>query len=175
MPLVSAIGNVAFPRLAALRVVTEATRRLQFLAVIGAAAIASVILLPLGAVAYWTVPLIFGAGYQGAVPLLWMLIPGAIFAACGQVVGDLLRGRNQLAVVAWAQGPSAVFLVVLLIVLLPIVGVMGAAISSTVAYGIALALMLRWLHRLPVVSAGPAGSSETRVESNSWHREMRQR
>jgi O-antigen/teichoic acid export membrane protein len=163
MPLVSAIGNVAFPRLAALRVATEATRRLQFLAVIGSAAIASAILLPLGAVAYWMVPLIFGAGYRGAVPLLWMLIPGAIFAACGQVVGDLLRGRNQLAVVAWAQGPSAVFLVVLLIVLLPIIGVMGAAISSTVAYGVALALMLWWLRRLPVVSAGPARSREARV------------
>ena len=168
MPLVSAIGNVAFPRLAALRVVTEATRRLQFLAVIGSAAIASAILLPLGAVAYWVVPLIFGAGYRGAVPLLWMLIPGAIFAACGQVVGDLLRGGNHLAAVVWSQGPAAVFLVVLLIVLLPVIGVMGAAISSTVAYGIALALMLWWLRRLPVVSPGPARSSEARVvESNS--------
>ena len=168
MPLVSAIGNVAFPRLAALGVVTEATRRLQFLAVIGSAAIASVILLPLGAVAYWMVPLIFGAGYRGAVPLLWLLIPGAIFAACGQVVGDLLRGGNQLAAVAWAQGPAAVFLVVLLIVLLPVIGVMGAAISSTVAYGIALALMLRRLRRLPIVFPGPAQSSEARVvESNS--------
>ena len=159
MPLVSAIGNVAFPRLAALGVVTEATRRLQFLAVIGSAAIASVILLPLGAVAYWIVPLFLGAGYRGAVPLLWMLIPGAIFAACGQVVGDLLRGGNQLAAVAWSQGPSAVFLVVLLIALLPVIGVMGAAISSTVAYGIALALMLRSLSRLAVVSV-PAGPRE---------------
>jgi O-antigen/teichoic acid export membrane protein len=84
------------------------------------------------------------------------------------VVGDLLRGRNQLAVVAWSQGPAAVFLVVLLIVLLPGIDVMGAAISSTVAYGIALALMLWWLRRLPVVSAGPARTSEARVvESNS--------
>jgi O-antigen/teichoic acid export membrane protein len=163
MPLVSAIGNVAFPRLAALRVVTAATRRLQFLAVVGSAAIASAILLPLGAVAYWVVPLLFGAGYRGAVPLLWMLIPGAIFAACGQVVGDLLRGGNHLAAVVWSQGPAAAFLVVLLVVLLPVIGVMGAAISSTVAYGIALALMLWWLRRLPVVSPGPARSSEARV------------
>lgn len=162
-PLVSAIGNVAFPRLAALRVVTEATRRLQFLAVIGSAALACAILLPLGAVAYWMVPLLFGAGFHGAVPLLWMLMPGAIFAACGQVVGDLLRGGNQLAAVACSQGPAAVFLVVLLVVLLPAIGVMGAAISSTVAYGVALALMLRRLRRLPVVSPGPDRSSEARV------------
>jgi O-antigen/teichoic acid export membrane protein len=167
MPMVSAIGNVAFPRLAARTVTTEATRRLQFVAVIGSAAIASGILLPLGAVAYWMVPLIFGAGYRGAVPLLWMLIPGAIFAACGQVVGDLLRGGNHLAAVAWAQGPAAVFLVVLLIVLLPVIGVMGAAISSTVAYAIALAWMLRSLRRLPVVSPGQARPSEARVVESS--------
>ena len=59
------------------------------------------------------------------------------------------------------------FLVVLLIVLLPVIGVMGAAISSTVAYGIALALMLWWMRRLPVVSPGPARSSEARVVGSS--------
>jgi O-antigen/teichoic acid export membrane protein len=147
MPLVWAIGNVAFPRLAALGVVTEATRRLQLVAVIGSAGIAAGILLPLGAVAYWMVPLIFGAGYRGAVPLLWVLLPGALFSACGQVVGDLLRGTNQLAVVAWAQGLAALVLIILLIGLLPVIGVMGAAIASTVAYGIALAGMLWYLWR----------------------------
>jgi O-antigen/teichoic acid export membrane protein len=69
--------------------------------------------------------------------------------ACGQVAGDLLRGRNHPAVVAWAQGLAAIFTVLLLIVLLPIVGVYGAAIASTVAYGVALAAMLRSLRHLP--------------------------
>jgi O-antigen/teichoic acid export membrane protein len=148
MPLVSAIGNVAFPRLAARSVVTAATRRLQLLAVAGSAAIAAGILLPVGAVSYWMIPLILGAGYRGAVPLLWVLIPGAVFSACGQVVGDLLRGGNRLAAVAWAQGPAAVLLVALLVVLLPVVGVMGAAIASTVSYALALIMMLRSLRRL---------------------------
>lgn len=152
MPLVSAIGNVAFPRLAALSVLTEETRRLQLLAVMGSAGIAAGILVPLGAVAYWVVPFILGEGYRGAVPLLWVLTPGAVFSACGQVVGDLLRGGNHLAAVGWAQGPAAVILVVLLVALLPIVGVMGAAIASTVAYGIALSMMLRSLWRLPVMA-----------------------
>jgi O-antigen/teichoic acid export membrane protein len=154
MPLVSAIGNVAFPRLAALTVVTEATRRLQLLAVIGGAGIAAGMLLPLGAVAYWMIPVIFGSSYRGAVPLLWVLIPGAVFSACGQVVGDLLRGRNQVPSVAWAQGPAAIFLIILLIALLPVVGVMAAPIASTVAYGVALALMLRSLWRPPPFPAG---------------------
>ena len=110
---------------------------------------------PLAAVAYWLVPVVFGAGYRDAVPLLWILAPGAVFLACGQVTGDLLRGRNRPIVVAWAQGLAAVFTVVLLVVLLPLVGVYGAAIASTIAYGSALAVMLRYLWRLPQPAAAP--------------------
>src|ERR1019366_10464095 len=95
------------------------------------------ILMPLAAVAYWLVPLIFGSSYQGAVPLRWILTPGAVFLACGQVMGDLLRGRNHPVVVAWAQGLAAVFTIILLFTLLPVVGVAAAAIASTVSYGIA--------------------------------------
>jgi O-antigen/teichoic acid export membrane protein len=149
MPLVSAIGNVAFPRLAAQRVITEATRRLQLLAVLGSAGLAAGMLVPLAVVAYWLVPIVFGAGYRGAVPLLWILAPGGVFLACGQVVGDLLRGTGHPGIVAWAQGLAAVFTVALLIALLPVVGVSGAAIASSVAYCIALAAMLRSLLRLP--------------------------
>jgi O-antigen/teichoic acid export membrane protein len=154
IPLVAAIGNVGFPRLAARRVITDATRRLQMIAVLASAGIAAGMLVPFALVAYWVIPLVFGAAYRGAVPLLWILTPGAIFLACGQVVGDLLRGRNHPAVVAWAQGLAAIFTVALLIILLPAVGVAGAAIASTVAYGVALAAMLRSLWRLPRHSRG---------------------
>jgi O-antigen/teichoic acid export membrane protein len=149
IPLVSAIGNVAFPRLASQREVTDATHRLQRVAVLGSAGLAAAMLIPLAAVAYWLVPLVFGAAYRGAVPMLWILAPGSVFLACGGVVGDLLRGRSQPSVVAWAQGLAAVFTVVLLLALLPVVGVYGASIASTVSYGVALAAMLRRLSRLP--------------------------
>jgi O-antigen/teichoic acid export membrane protein len=148
IPLVAAIGNIAFPRLAAQSVVTEETEKMQRNAIVASAVIAAAMLLPLAAVAHWMVPFLFGTGYRGAVPLLWILTPGAIFLACGQVAGDLLRGRNRPAVVAWAQGLAAVFTVVLLLALLPIVGVYGAAIASTVAYGAALAAMLNSLRRM---------------------------
>jgi O-antigen/teichoic acid export membrane protein len=147
VPLVAAIGNVAFPRLASQRAVTNSTYRLQRLAVLGSAGIAMGMLVPLAVVAHWLVPLVFGVGYAAAVPLLWILTPGAVFLSCGQVVGDLLRGRNRPIVVAWAQGLAAVFTVVLLVVLLPFVGVFGAAIASTVAYGVALVAMLHFLWR----------------------------
>jgi O-antigen/teichoic acid export membrane protein len=150
MPFVSAIGYVAFPRLAAQARATAATQRMQRLAVLGSAGLATAILAPLAAVAYWLVPLVFGAGYRGAVPLLWILSPGAVFLACAQVTVDLLRGRNRPILAARAQVLAAVFTIVLLFALLPVVGVAGAAIASTVAYGVALGAMLRYLWRLPI-------------------------
>lgn len=164
IPLVAAIGNVAFPRLAARRAVTEETRRLQFLAVVGSAGLAAAMLLPLALIAYWLLPLAFGEAYRGAVPLLWILTPGAIFLACNQVVGDLLRGRNHPSVVAWAQGLAAIFTVVLLIALLPVVGVAGAAIASTISYGLALAVMLRSLWRLPRHARGSGQAAPVALE-----------
>lgn len=157
VPMISAIGNVAFPHLAAQSEMTESSDRLQRLAVLGSLGLATGMLVPLAVIAPWLVPLMFGAGYRGAVPLVWILIPGAIFLACGQVVGDLLRGRRQPGAVARAQGLAAIFTVALLFALLPLVGVSAAAIASTVAYGVALAAMLRRLRRLPTHAsrAGP--------------------
>ena len=149
VPLVSAIGNVAFPRLAARRTITADGRRLPLAAAAASGSAAAVILLPIAASAYWLVPAVFGAGYRGAVPLLWILTPGGIFLACGQVVGDLLRGLGRPELIAAAQGLAAVCTVILLIALLPAAGVAAAAIASTVAYGTALAVMIRWLWRPP--------------------------
>ena len=149
IPLVSAIGNVAFPRLAAQSEMTQASRRLQKASVTGSFVISAALIVPFAAVAYWVVPLVYGPAYREVVPLLWILAPGSVFFACGQVVGDLLRGIRQPGAVAWAQGLAAVFTVVLLLALLPFVGVYGAAIASTVAYGVALVVMLRHLGQPP--------------------------
>jgi len=159
VPLISAIGNVAFPRLASQRAVAGGTHRLQRLAVLTSAGLAVAMLVPLAATAYWLVPLVFGTAYRGAVPLLWLLTPGAVFLACGKVTGDLLRGRNRPVIVAWAQGMAAVFTVALLLALLPVIGVAAAAIASTIAYGVALAVMLRCLWRLP--DGGDGSQPET--------------
>jgi O-antigen/teichoic acid export membrane protein len=167
VPLVAAIGYVAFPRLAAQRTETAATLRMQRLAVLGSAGIAAAMLVPLAVVAYWLIPMVFGQDYRSAVPLVWILVPGAIFLACGQVTGDLLRGKNHPVVVAWSQGMAAIFTIVLLFALLPLLGVAAAAIASTVSYGVALACMLRYLwrfssredHEKRRVTANPSGNS----------------
>lgn len=149
VPLVSAIGYVAFPRLAARSGVSADDHRMKRVAVAVSAAVSCAVLLPVAAIAYWLIPGVFGPAYREAIPLLWTLTPGGIFLACGQVVGDLLRGLGRPGLVAIAQGLAAVATVILLVALLPSVGVAAAAIASSVAYGIALAMLIRWLWRPP--------------------------
>ena len=155
VPLVSAIGNVAFPRLAARRAAVGDERRMA-LAAAASAGMAAAILVPIAGSAYWLIPAVFGSGYRGSVPLVWILTPGGIFLACGQVTGDLLRGLNRPGLVAAAQGLAAIGTVTLLIVLLPSTGVAAAAIASTVAYGTALAVMIHWLRHPPRARQTPA-------------------
>src|ERR1035441_1465535 len=148
MPLVSAIGSVAFPRLASRQRVDGLAARMQWLGILGSACAAAGALVPLDLAAPWLIPHVFGPGYAGAVPLLWILTPAGVFLACNQVTGDVLRGRKRPLVVARAEGLAAVFTVILLVALLPVVGVYGAAIASAVAYGVALGMMLLSLRKI---------------------------
>jgi antigen flippase len=149
IPFVSAIGLVLLPTLAAENAVTARTRRLQRTAVLVSLGAATAILLPLAFAAPYLIPLIFGPAYSKAVPLLWILTPGGIFLSCGQVAANLLRGVKRQLVVARAEGMALVFTLTLLAALLPVIGVTGAAIASTVPYGVSLVLMLRALRRMP--------------------------
>jgi len=155
IPLVSAIGNVAFPRLASRQRVDDFARRMQWVCILGSACGAAGALVPLDLIAPWLIPRVFGSGYAGVVPLLWILSPAGVFLACNQVTGDVLRGRMRPQVVAKAEGLAAVFTLILLAALVPLVGVYGAAIASTVAYGVALVFMLMSLRRLRSDSSGP--------------------
>jgi O-antigen/teichoic acid export membrane protein len=167
MPLVSAIGYVAFPRLASRQRVDGLAARMQWLGILGSACAAACALVPLDLIAPWLIPHVFGPGYAGAVPLLWILTPAGVFLACSQVTGDVLRGRKCPLVVARAQGLAAVFTVILLVALLPVVGVYGAAIASAVSYGVALGMMLLSLRRLPSDSSGSRHRERSAVEDPS--------
>lgn len=157
-PVVAAIGFVAFPRLASRVLSTTRKTRLERWSLLTSAAVSLALMLGLTLSATWLVPALFGASYAGSVALLWLLAPGGVFLACGQVCGDLLRGYGRPLAVARAQWAAAIATVVLLVILLPAVGISGAAIASTVAYGVALALMMMSLRAGP---AGVAASTQT--------------
>ena len=75
------------------------------------------------------------------------MAPSGVFLALNQVVGDLLRGGRKPLTVAFAQGVGDGLTVVMLIVLIPILGATGAAITTTVTYGVTTRNMLLGLRR----------------------------
>lgn len=144
-PAVSAVGNVAFPRIASRSLPAAGLVRLRQRAIVASAVAGLAALVPLGCLAPYLVPVVFGAGYRDVVPLIWMLAPRGLFVACGQVCGDLLLGQGRPLAVAWAQGTAAVTSVLLIAVLLPPFGVVGAAVASGAGTGAALLIMLGFL------------------------------
>jgi O-antigen/teichoic acid export membrane protein len=152
-PVVAAIGNVVFPRIAARH--ETSTLLLERRAVQASLVLATGLLAVIALLAPWVLPTLFGRAYSQAVPLVWVLCVGSLFLASGQVMGDLLRGRGQPLAVAVAQGVGAAFTVILLIVLLPLFSALGAAIASTIAY-LATFVVLAFALRRPGRSrAGP--------------------
>ena len=75
---------------------------------------------------------------------------------------------------AAAQGVAAVGTVVLLIALLPSMGVVAAAIASTISYGVALAAMIRWLLHPPRTRRDWISRSAARSRHQPRHRARHQ-
>jgi len=145
VPVVSALGNVLFPRLAAMKRGGAVERRLVRSAVLTSSVIALVVVGILTATAFITVPLIFGPEYDESVKLVWLLAPAGVLLASTQVASDLLRGRGQPGSVALAQGLGLVVTIILLAVLIPMWGAAGAAVATGVACAVTWVLLMHAL------------------------------
>jgi O-antigen/teichoic acid export membrane protein len=141
-PVSFAFGYVAFPRVASSSS-TEDRRRVGRTSILGALGTASLILLPMSLVSPWLVPTVFGSGYESAVTTLWVLVPAAVVFIVNQVMEEILRGRGLPSVPAIAEGAGALVTIVLLLLLVPKFGIIGAAIASGIAYSVVAGLLLK--------------------------------
>ena len=147
VPVVSALGNVAFPRLAARAHDEEAAARLVRRAIVASLVLSVLVVGGLTLTAHWTVPLLFGEESSDSVPLVWLLAAGGVFLAGVQVMSDLLRGRGRPLAVAKAQGVGVVVTFVGLVIAIPVWGAAGAAVVSSACYALTWALLLLALRR----------------------------
>jgi O-antigen/teichoic acid export membrane protein len=96
------------------------------------------------------IPLLFGAGFEPAVVLVWILIPGYVARVWTGMVTAGAIGMRRPGVGNMIEGCSLVVTLALLPFLLPRYEATGAAITSTAAYfvgGLAAAWALRNLGR----------------------------
>ena len=108
---------------------------------VGLAATA-VVALPLGLLAGWLLPRLFGGEYAAAAPALRALLPGIVAFAPGAVLAGDFIGRGRPG---WNAQASAFTLAVNLVAglaLVPRLGLLGAAWASTIAYASGAAWMV---------------------------------
>ncbi|MCC6435804.1 MAG: polysaccharide biosynthesis C-terminal domain-containing protein [Acidimicrobiales bacterium] len=87
----------------------------------------------------WLVPLLFGADFGPAVPLLWLLIPGQVLYNTAWVISARFLGAGRPGVAARAIGVAAVTNVVALGPAVSVFGAAGAAMLTSVCQGMYLA------------------------------------
>jgi O-antigen/teichoic acid export membrane protein len=142
-PLVMAFGNVAFPSLARGERVPETIRTATRGAILVSVASIAVILVA----GPFIVPVLFGPGYEPVSRLLLVLAPGAAVVVVNQVLGDVLRGLGHPGVVAVCEWLGLTSTIGGLVLLVPQIGVLGAALTSTVTYLFVHVLLRRAVSR----------------------------
>jgi len=145
--LPNALGAVLLPRTASQQ--TTAQRDRVFaqgsrLAVLTALSVAAGILL----VTPLAIPLIFGERFRASVSAALVLVGAAAIAAVNNVLEEGLRGLGRPAVCLWAETAGLGVTAVSLLLLLPALQIMGAAIASVLGYGTVTLVLVAFSTRL---------------------------
>nr|MDQ6910198.1 oligosaccharide flippase family protein [Actinomycetota bacterium] len=92
--------------------------------------------LVIGMASFAVVPLILGSAYNDSVGLIWILLPGSVLFCYTTISTAGAVAMQRVWVGILAEGAAAVATVLLLPFLLPSLQAEGAAITSSVAYGL---------------------------------------
>src|SRR5437867_2935340 len=142
-PVSNAVETVTLPLVAAERKQMRQQRVLPILRknmiVLCSFSVILMILIP------WLVPLLFGAQFVASIIPAQILIAGTIFVGMNEVLSAALRGMDRPGVPALAQIISLIATALLLFILLPRYGIIGAAIASVIAYGSTFVIMVAYL------------------------------
>jgi O-antigen/teichoic acid export membrane protein len=94
------------------------------------------------------VPLIFGGRFSASVAVIWWILPGTIALALAKVASSDLAARQKTGYASAFGIVSLVVTVALDFLLIPRMGINGAAIASSAAYLLNTVLLLSALKRL---------------------------
>jgi O-antigen/teichoic acid export membrane protein len=146
-PLATAVGSVVFPRLSRSDIPNESRRATERASVLVSASGLAFASAGVAAVAPLLVPLLFGPGFDGAVPLVWWLVPSTVAGLTAIVVGDLLRARGRPGLVAVAQMSGVLVSGTGILFLTSAYGLVGTALAVGAGQSTCLAISLLALRR----------------------------
>ncbi|MFI8558111.1 lipopolysaccharide biosynthesis protein [Pseudomonas putida] len=82
----------------------------------------------------WLIVTLFGAAYQPAYPALLALLPGLLGLCYASILRLDLLGKNRPGTVSLMMGAGAALNLLLNVLLIPTLGIVGAALASSIAY-----------------------------------------
>ncbi len=131
--LPSAVSFVIFPRAAASE--SKAMNRFTPRVVAATLALTGVGGLILAAVGPWFIRLVYSDKFMGAYAPMLVLLPGVVLVGGARVLVSEIAGRGHPIYNSINAGLALVLTVVGDIILIPRMGIMGAAVASTISYG----------------------------------------
>jgi O-antigen/teichoic acid export membrane protein len=93
------------------------------------------------------VRLLYGPAFAGAIPATLLLLPGILALGLNGVLMNHFGGRGMPPVTAWAPLLGLVLNVTLNLAMIPRYGIAGAALTSSLAYGLMFAVSLTAFRR----------------------------
>lgn len=146
-----AVNVVMYPTIAALK--GEERDRVTILST-GATLWAVVVLGSLWvAAARFVVPIVFGARFAEAVAPVYWLAPGMAGIAVERVLCHAAAGAGHPEILTYATVAGLVFTVPLDLLLIPRMGINGAALASSIAYGASAGMAVYLYSRMTGVSS----------------------
>ncbi|HET8924033.1 MAG TPA: polysaccharide biosynthesis C-terminal domain-containing protein [Candidatus Acidoferrum sp.] len=119
------------------------------------------------------VPLVFGARFTPSVPVIWLILPGVIALSLAKVICADLAARGKPEFSSIFAVVALVVTVVLDLLLIPRMGIKGAAIASSATYIVQttlLAIALKHQLKVPWKSFFIPTSSERVAYQLAWFR-----
>ncbi len=146
--LTQATSTILFPSASSSEFQREKTpilSRLNFTVVFAGSVI-------IGLSAYWLVPLLFSAEYSNSVLPLIVILPGIIALSVSKILSAdfISRGLPQYSL--YVSLLNFCLNISFNIILIPKMGIAGAALSSTLSYTAALFLQIYFYHKLTDIS-----------------------
>lgn len=163
----TAVDYVLYPKVARARGGEKS--RLTLLALGGSLYVVLAAAVGLGIALPWLIPMLYGGAFAGSLAPAFWLLPGMVSLTVVKIVCHVVAGFGRPEYATYTTVLGLAFTVPLDFILIPRMGIIGAAVASSIAYSIAAVAALGLYCR---VSGSPLGSVVTGMlrQPVSWLR-----
>ncbi len=90
----------------------------------------------------WLIPLLFGPKFGPSIAALLILLPGVLIFSMAKILGNNFSGRGRVGTNGAVSALALALNITLNIILIPRMGIRGAALSSTISYSTATFILI---------------------------------